>query len=379
MKRVLVAMSGGVDSSVAAALLVEQGYQVIGATMQVWDYSECELTPGQGTCCSSLDVEDARSVANKLGIPFYVINCEQEFSEKVINPFVESYIKGETPLPCSHCNTFLKFDHLVEKMKELDCDFIATGHYAQINRADNETYKLVLSQDSWKDQSYFLFTLSGQLLPKILFPVGGYDKTEVRKMAEARGLCVAKKPDSTGICFVGNGDYSAFVESQISHQTHKLSIGEFKRITNKKSMGQHKGIHHYTVGQSRGLGLSHHEKLFVVYINPVSKTVWLGDEKDLYWGKMIVTQINWIGREVKDSEKIIVKIRSTHKGAEAYLTYLDGKLDKALIQFIEPQRAITPGQAAVFYYGQELLGGGWISLDPSFLDKLKEGEELCQI
>lgn len=354
--RVLVAMSGGVDSSVAASLLVDQGYDVIGATMQVWDYSSCDIEEGNGTCCSSLDVDDARSVADHLSIPFYVLNCETQFKEAVIDPFVAGYLAGQTPLPCVNCNTFLKFDHLVRKMKELECDYLATGHYAQIQKNPKGHSELVTSEDSWKDQTYFLFTLNPELLPKLLFPVGHMNKADVRKYAEERGLVVARKKDSTGICFVGNQGYGNFIATQVSAQALKELRGDLRRYPTGEIMGRHEGIHHYTYGQSKGLGLDHHEKMFVLKIDPVTKTVWIGDEKYLFKQSLKVERAHFL-QDFVNGEKLNVKIRYQHRGSLGTVIK-DG--EDIRIEFDEPQRAVTPGQAAVIYRGKALVGGGWI-------------------
>lgn len=354
-KRVLVAMSGGVDSSVAAALLVDQGYEVIGATMQVWDYSQCEIDEGNGTCCSSLDVDDARAVADKIKIPFYVINCESKFKEKVIDPFVNDYLNGQTPLPCVNCNTYLKFDHLIHKMRELDCDFLATGHYAQIETENGKSF-IATSVDDWKDQTYFLFTTKSEIIPKLLFPIGHLQKPEVRKIAEEKGLIVAKKKDSTGICFVGNQGYGHFIESQVGSKILATKAGVFRRFPNGEILGEHKGIHHYTYGQSKGFGLDHHEKLFVIKVESSTNVVWLGEESHLFAHDLTLRDLKLMD-QLSEKEIYNVKIRYQHKGAPARIIP-DGSGFK--VCFIEKQRAITPGQAAVIYKDKKLVGGGWI-------------------
>jgi tRNA-uridine 2-sulfurtransferase len=352
--RVLVAMSGGVDSSVAAALLVEQGYEVIGVTMQVWDYSQCEIEEGAGTCCSSEDVDDARDVADRLNIPFYVLNCEDEFKEKVIDPFVNSYMMGKTPLPCVNCNTYLKFDHLIKKMKELSCDYLATGHYATLKKNQDNNLGIVTSADTWKDQTYFLFTIEPDLIPKLLFPVGEMTKKEVREYAEKNNLLVARKKDSVGICFVNQAGYSDFISEHYSHLTHKKGL--MKRYPSGEVLREHNGIHNFTYGQRKGLGISAECPLYVLKVDAETHEVWVGEEEYLFSGEMLIEKCHWL--EPLIDENYQVKIRYSHSSASAKVEKLpDGKLK---VKFLEKQRAITPGQAAVFYKDNRLVGGGWI-------------------
>ena len=375
--RVLVAMSGGVDSSVAAALLVEQGYDVVGVTMQVWDYTQCDIEEGNGTCCSSTDVDDARAVADKLNIPFYVMNCEAKFKEKVIDPFVQSYLDGNTPLPCVDCNTYLKFDHLIQKMKELDCQYLATGHYASLKTDENNKTWIETSTDEIKDQTYFLFTLNPEIVPYLLFPIGHLKKPELRQMAEERGLLVARKKDSTGICFVGDKGYVEFLNQQLGDSHYKK--GKFRRYPDGEILGEHQGIHLFTYGQRRGFGLDHHETMFVIKTDPKTQDVWLGEEKYLFQPTAKIRNFHMLG-PVQDGERLRVKIRYSHKGAWARIRLHDANSfspdQNAIVKsdllssangtgivadlvFEESQRAITPGQAAVCYRDNALVGGGW--------------------
>ncbi len=364
--RVLVAMSGGVDSSVAAAVLKEQGYDVIGCTMQVWDYTKntCDITskPGEvqanaksaGTCCSSVDVDDARAVADQLGIPFYVINCEDKFQAYVIDQFLDDYMEGKTPIPCVNCNTFLKFDHLYKKMKELGCDYLATGHYAQKIKTEEGKTQIYTSSDTWKDQTYFLFTLKPEIIDHLLFPVGTWTKPELRKYAEDKEIGVAQKKDSTGICFIGKSGYKKFIEDHVADDLY--TPGDIKKFPSGKVLGQHSGIHNFTYGQRKQLGVSSNVPLYVIKTDASNGDVWLGEEESLYSSEAYIENTNWLD-SFSDEDVLDVKVRFQHKGAPAKLKK-EGQGYKLV--FESPQRAITPGQAAVVYRNSQLLGGGWI-------------------
>ncbi len=355
---VLMAMSGGVDSSVAAALLVEQGFDVIGVTMQVWDYSQCNIQEGVGTCCSSEDVDDAREVADRLNIPFYVLNCEDEFKEKVIDPFVRSYREGLTPLPCVNCNTYLKFSHLIKKMEELSCDYLATGHYATLKQDQEKRWGVVTSQDSWKDQTYFLFTLDPKVIPRLIFPVGEMTKPQVREYAKKCNLPVAAKKDSVGICFVGSGGYGEFIDTYTAkkNSTGASKKGLIRLHPSGDILGEHEGIHHFTYGQRKGLGLSFEHPLYVLKTDPGTCEVWVGNEEYLFSDEMLIQDCHWL--EEPTGQDYRVKIRYSHPGAQARLEKLASGEMK--VRFYQKQRAITPGQAAVFYKDNRLIGGGWI-------------------
>jgi len=354
-KRIVVAMSGGVDSSVAAALYKEQGHEVIGMTMQIWDYSKFDAPDGDtfGTCCSLDDVYDARRVAESLDIPFYVVNFEEYFQEMVIDPFCDDYFNGRTPNPCILCNQVLKFEVLLRRARELQADVLATGHYAQIIERDG-LYHLVKGVDDQKDQSYFLFTLNQEQMRMVRFPLGGMTKEEVRGHAARLNLRVAEKPESQDICFVPDGDYVRFLEEERGSGTLD---GEIVHVSGQV-LGQHKGIYRYTIGQRKGLGLSWPEPLFVVGIDADRKQVVVGEKQHLARSEFSVYATNWSVGQPPGEFTAACRIRYRHREVPARIEPLEGTRAKIVLD--SPQNGVTPGQAAVFYQGNEVVGGGWI-------------------
>ena len=353
MKKALIAMSGGVDSSLAAKLMKDKGFDCIGCTMKLYHNEDAGIESSR-TCCSLDDVEDARSVAYKLGMPFYVFNFTDAFRDTVIRKFIESYENGITPNPCIDCNRYMKFDKLYERAKTLGCDYIVTGHYARI---EEQAGKFVLKKalDETKDQSYVLYFMTQDQLVHTMFPLGSMQKTEVRAIAEESGFVNADKPDSQDICFVPNGDYASVIELQTGKESAEGNFVD-KQGNN---LGRHKGVIHYTIGQRKGLGVSSTEPLYVCNICPKDGNVVLGSNDDLFSREADVSDFNWISGEVPGSEfRCKAKIR--YRQPEQWVTVIPTGADTVHIVFDEPQRAITPGQAAVFYDGDTVLGGGTI-------------------
>ncbi len=353
MKRALIAMSGGVDSSLAAKLMQDDGYECIGCTMRLFQNEDAGLERSR-TCCSLEDVEDARSVADELGMRFYVFNFTDDFRNTVIRRFVESYQNGITPNPCIDCNRYMKFGKLFDRAKILDCDCVVTGHYVRIEERDGR-YVLKKAIDATKDQSYVLYAMTQEQLAHTRFPLGNLRKTHVRALAEQNGFVNADKPDSQDICFVPDGDYAHIIELQTGC---KAAAGNFvDRCGNV--LGTHRGMIHYTIGQRKGLGIAAGEPLYVCKICPQSNTVVLGRNEDLFSTEVDVTDFNWIsGESPKQAIRCKVKIR--YRQAEQWATVAPRGEHDVHISFDDPQRAVTPGQAAVLYDGDIVLGGGTI-------------------
>ena len=355
MKKAIIAMSGGVDSSVAALLTMKTGDDCIGATMQLFHNEDIGISK-EKSCCSLNDVEDARSVCFRMGIPYYVFNFSEQFRKDVMDRFARSYLRGETPNPCIECNRYLKFDRLIHRMHELQRDYIVTGHYARI-RYDEEAhrYRMYKAVDKDKDQSYVLYMLTQEQLAHVRFPLGEYTKTEVRQIAEENGFVNARKHDSQDICFVPDGDYASFIEK---HTGKKDTPGQFVD-TQGNVIGPNKGITHYTIGQRRGLGIPAAERLYVLSIEPDTRKVVLGCNEELFSRNVIADQVNLISCDRIDKPmRVTAKIRYRHKEQPA-VCYQDenGLLH---VEFDEPQRAVTRGQSVVLYDGEEVVGGGVI-------------------
>lgn len=351
--KALIAMSGGVDSSLAAKLMIDKGFECVGCTMKLYR-NEDTCVKNSRTCCSLDDVSDARSVAYKLGMNFYVFNFTDAFREMVIGKFVRSYEKGITPNPCIDCNRYMKFEKLYERAKILECDYIVTGHYARIEEK-NGKFVLKKAIDETKDQSYVLYSMTQSQLKHTMFPLGEMKKTQVRALAKQNGFVNANKPDSQDICFVPNGDYASVIELQTGKRPKK---GNF---VNKqgKVLGSHKGLIHYTIGQRRGLGISSSQPLYVCNICPESGNIVLGKNDDLFSTELDANDFNWIsGIAPKDKLHCKVKIRYRH--TEQWATVIPTSKTSVHISFDQPQRAITPGQAAVLYDEDTVLGGGTI-------------------
>jgi tRNA-specific 2-thiouridylase len=369
---IAVAMSGGVDSSTVAAMLAHAGEgsanNVVGLTLQLWDQRRLAGrhgipdTPKAGRCCSLDDVYDARRVAEHLKIPYYVVNQQQRFEDDVVRPFVAEYLRGRTPIPCSLCNNHLKFDQLLKTAQSIGASRIATGHYA-VNEFDPRRNRWILKRavDMAKDQTYFLFGLTQEQLAHTLFPLGRMTKTEVRELARQHGLALAEKPDSQEICFIPGGDYKQFLTAYLEEQGERLpeTAGELVALSGEV-LGRHEGIFNFTVGQRKGLGVSSPTPLYVLNIDPATHRVTLGADEELATRTLRARDLNWISiAELIAPMRVKIKIRHRHE--PAWATLEPAGVDEVVATFDEPQRAVTPGQSAVFYEGDEVVGGGWIA------------------
>jgi tRNA-uridine 2-sulfurtransferase len=359
-------MSGGVDSSTVAVMLRAEGNNVIGLTMQLWNQRRLAGREGmpeqvQGRCCSLDDVYDARRVAHTIGIPYYVVNHEERFEREVVQPFVEEYLSGRTPIPCSLCNNHLKFDQLLIVARQIGADTLATGHYARVEHDESRgRWLLKRPADHSKDQTYFLFGLTQEQLSRTIFPLGGMTKPEVRELARTHGLAIAEKPDSQEICFVPGGDYKRFLDAYLEEQGEAFPDTSGELVTSDgRVIGEHDGIHNFTVGQRKGLGVATGTPLYVIQIKGDAGQVVVGGSEELYSKTLRAKRVNLISlAEVDAPMRVAVKIRHRHEPAPATLERAGE--DAVLITFDEAQRAITPGQAAVFYDGDVVVGGGWI-------------------
>ncbi len=369
---IAVAMSGGVDSSTVAAMLKREGYNLVGLTLQLWNQRRLAGRPGmpessEGRCCSLDDVYDARRVAEHLGIPYYVVNQQDRFEQDVVQPFVREYLSGRTPVPCTLCNNHLKFAQLLDTARQIGAERIATGHYAR-NEYDPARERWILKRpaDTSKDQTYFLFGLTQEQLSRSLFPLGNYKKPDVRALAEQQGLALANKPDSQEICFIPGGDYKQFLDAYLADQGEAMpdTSGELVTTTGEV-VGQHGGIHNFTVGQRKGLGMGNTRgtgagsPLYVIGINGAEKKVVVGGGEELFSQTLRANRLNWIAIPALDGQmRVQVKIRHRHESAWATLE-MSGE-EEVTATFDAAQRAVTPGQAAVFYDGNDVVGGGWI-------------------